>query len=30
LVTNPTSRAVRVTHAGAIALEQHLGITTPR
>lgn len=30
LVANPTSRAVRVTHAGAIALEQHLGITTSR
>ncbi len=30
MVTNPNSRAVRVTHAGAVALEQQLGITIPR
>jgi DNA-binding transcriptional ArsR family regulator len=29
-VTNPASRAVRVTHAGAVALEQQLGITISR
>jgi DNA-binding transcriptional ArsR family regulator len=30
LVTNPDSRAVRVTHAGAVALEHQLGITPSR
>ena len=30
LATIPDSRAVRVTHAGAVALEQQLGITIPR
>ena len=30
IVANPATRAVRVTHAGAVALEQQLGITIPR
>jgi DNA-binding transcriptional ArsR family regulator len=30
LVTNPATRAVRVTHTGAVALEHQLGITIPR
>jgi len=30
IVKNPQTRAVRVTHAGASALEQQLGITTAR
>jgi len=27
VATNPDSRAMRITHAGAVALEQELGIT---
>ena len=30
IVANPATRAVRVTHAGAVALEQQLGIAVPR
>jgi hypothetical protein len=29
-VANPHNRAIRVTHAGAVALEQQLGITISR
>jgi hypothetical protein len=28
MVTNPGSRAIRITHAGALALERELGIAT--